>query len=290
MTALRSFEAAARTGSMTAAAKELCVTHGAVSRQVQLLESELGVILLYRLPRQLKLTGEGARLADALAVAFAKIEEGVLTVKPGPIVLSCSSSLTMRWLIPRLAMFKDEYPGISLQLEASYGPIEPNGAHIDIALRNNVLKPPAGIRVEDVAEEWIGPVCTPAYLTANPVNSVTDLLSQRRLVTQTRADAWDEWLTIVDAVKAAAAAADVESYEHFYLMLQAVACGLGVAVAPHILIADDLRAGALVAPFGFVRGRRSLQLWTNERGQSRHDVRNLAKWLKEQILNTSAAE
>ena len=68
-------------------------------------------------------------------------------------------------------------------------------------------------------------------------------------------------------------------YEHFYLLIQAAVCGLGVAVVPQMLVINDLLSGKLVAPFGFVRGPRELVLWVAPHVSSRTDVTVLEKWL-----------
>src|SRR5690606_16295016 len=109
---LRAFEAVVRHGSMTRAAEELCVTHGAISKQVQTLEEEVGITLFRRLPRSIEPTPEALRLASTLNTAFGLIEAGLKQLQPGPLAVSCSASIIMRWLIPRLADFKKTHPGI----------------------------------------------------------------------------------------------------------------------------------------------------------------------------------
>ncbi len=86
--ALRAFEAAARLRSMSAAANELSVTHGAISRHIRALEDTLGVTLLTRGPFSSDPTPEGLRLAEGLAAAFSAIDAAVEQVKPGPLTLS----------------------------------------------------------------------------------------------------------------------------------------------------------------------------------------------------------
>ena len=98
LNALRAFEATARLGSRSAAAAELFVTHGAVSRHLRALEEQLGVALLERAGAATKTTADGARLAEGLAAAFRLIQESVERLKPGPLTLSCSSSVMMHWL------------------------------------------------------------------------------------------------------------------------------------------------------------------------------------------------
>lgn len=77
LNALRSFEAAARLGSMSAAAAELGVTHGAVSRQIKAFEDRFGLPLFERLPRSIVATQEGAQLAFDVAEAFERLQIAV---------------------------------------------------------------------------------------------------------------------------------------------------------------------------------------------------------------------
>src|SRR4051812_41248831 len=114
LNALRTFEAAVRCRSMTKAADELCVTHGAVSRQIKALEAAMGVTLLNPLSRHVEPTPEGIRLAEGLAAAFGMVAAAVERVQPGPLILSCSSSIAMCWLIPRISAFYEQNPGIEL--------------------------------------------------------------------------------------------------------------------------------------------------------------------------------
>ncbi len=101
LNALRAFEATARLNSMSAAAAELGVTHGAISRHVRSLETEFGVPLLKRLPKSVEPTQQGGQLAATLGDAFARMQQGVAALAPLPLTLSCSATISMHWLIPR---------------------------------------------------------------------------------------------------------------------------------------------------------------------------------------------
>jgi LysR family transcriptional regulator, glycine cleavage system transcriptional activator len=74
-----------------------------------------------------------------------------------------------------------------------------------------------------------------------------------------------------------------QSFDHFYLMIQAAACGLGVAVVPHMLAINELNSGRLVAPFGFTPGRRELSLWIAPHLASRSDMKTLERWLLQEL-------
>src|SRR5262249_29696517 len=116
LNALRAFEAAARHGRMTAAAAELHVTHGAVSRQVRHLEAVLGVRLFEGPKSRLTLTEAGRNLLPRLTAAFGEIEAAVDAVADrdeGPLDVSCTSTFAMRWLLPRLHRFNARHPAVA---------------------------------------------------------------------------------------------------------------------------------------------------------------------------------
>lgn len=278
---LRSFEAAVRHRSMTRAAEELCVTHGAISKQIQALEEELGVTLLRRLHRSVEPTPEADQLAKTLGTAFGLIETGVKQVQPGPLSVSCSASILMRWLIPRLSNFKKAQPEIDLQISTDHGPTDMLRDGISIAIRNDVIPSPSNVVVKPLMREWIGPVCSPEYAKENKINELADLVRARLLATSSRQNAWAEWLALSGCKDACPK--EHESYEHFYVALHAAACGLGMTIAPSFLVDDDLTEGRLVAPFGFLPGQRNVVLWISPQVRTRTDIRAFSDWLCQEV-------
>src|SRR5262245_41610280 len=164
LNALRAFEAAARLRSMSAAASELSVTHGAISHHVKSLEDIFGVTLLNRRPQSTDPTPEGARLAEGLAAGFNAIQMSVEQLKPGPLTLSCSTSIMMYWLIPRIARFHDKHPSVDLQFNMNHGQVDLVRDKIGIAIRNTMIAPPPDVIVRELAVGWVGPVCSPRHL------------------------------------------------------------------------------------------------------------------------------
>jgi LysR family glycine cleavage system transcriptional activator len=284
LNALRAFEATARLRSMSAAANELSVTHGAVSRHVRSLEDMFGVVLLNRGPHSTDPTPEGTRLAEGLAAAFNTIQASIEQLKPGPLTLSCSTSIMMYWLIPRIARFHEKHPDVELQFNMNYGQVDVVRDKIGIAIRNTMIEPPPDVVVRELTREWVGPVCSPEYMRSARIRSFADLGGVRRLAPRTRAKAWAEWAAAAGYGGEALAAHD--SFDHFYLMIQAVICGLGIAPVPRMLVLDDLRSGKLVAPFGFVAGPHKLVLWLAPHVISRPDTRARSKWLADELKET----
>ncbi len=142
LNALRAFEAAARLRSMTAAAAELMVTHSAISRHVRSLEDLFGVPLLKRSSHTVEATAEGARLTEGLSTAFQMIDASVSQLRPGPLTLSCSATIMMHWLIPRISKFHVQNPGIEIRFNMNYDQINFVHDKISVAIRNSMIRFP----------------------------------------------------------------------------------------------------------------------------------------------------
>ena len=161
LNALRAFEAAARLGSVTAAAAELHVTHGAVSRQVKQLEQALGTALFHRAGTGLRLSEAGARMLPALTSSFDLMEAGVAQAaraRGGNLIVSCLGTFTMRWLIPRLFAFRAAHPDIEVQLSASDAPVNFLRDRFDLAIRTERPPWPADRIATPFIVEEVGPV------------------------------------------------------------------------------------------------------------------------------------
>lgn len=286
LNALRAFEAAARLNSISQAANELHVTHGAVSRQVRSLEEHLGVALFSKDGRGLKLTDAGLRLRDVSADLFNRLRSTCAELQQGqadaPFVLACPGSLLARWFIPRLDRLNRELPELRLQLSASEGDLDPRRSGVDATLWFAEPPWPADMQVFELAAERIGPVLSPRYAHFAILHQAPPaaLLSEPLLHTSSRPQAWPSW-----AARNALDAGTLklgQGFEHLYYLLEAAAAGLGVAIAPQQLVADDLTAGRLVAPWGFVDTSARLALWLPARRLDKR-AQLLAQWLRNEL-------
>jgi LysR family glycine cleavage system transcriptional activator len=284
LNALRAFEATARLRSFSAAADELSVTHGAVSRHIRMLEDSVGVALLKRTAQGAVPTAEGQRLADGLSTAFSLIQSSVEQLEPGPLTLACSESIMMYWLLPRLSRFKEAHPEVELRFNMSHGPVDFVRDNVSVAIRLSSIEPPKDAVRTDVAPEWVGPVCSPEYLRRKRIESVDDLARARLMVSRTRPSAWEDWARC-------SGQGDIELrvdevFDHFYLLIQGARCGLGLANVPRMLVRDDLTSGTLVAPLAFVRGPNRLSIWIAPHLSRRPDVVKLVDWLHDELRAT----
>lgn len=254
LNALRAFEAAARLGRMTAAADELSVTPGAISRQVQLLEDSLGQRLFEGSKNKPQLTPAGKALLPALSRALDGMEAAVRAVSDsatGTLDVACFSTFTVKWLIPRLFDFNARYPGIEVRLRTS-GPLDDlERARCDLSITVEEGTPAAagtGASTLELFPEHLGPVLAPALAGRLPLRTPADLALHAQLQSKTRLNAWSMWAS---ARGCAVPPATGTVYEHYYFTLQAAVAGLGVCMAPWHLVADDVQAGRLLAPLGF---------------------------------------
>jgi DNA-binding transcriptional LysR family regulator len=286
LNALRAFEAAARLNSISQAANELHVTHGAVSRQVRSLEEHLGVALFSKEGRGLKLTDAGIRLRDVSAELFNRLRSTCAELQQGqadaPFVLACPGSLLARWFIPRLDRLNRELPELRLQLSASEGELDPRRSGVDATLWFAEPPWPADMQVFELAAERIGPVLSPRYAQFAALHQApaASLLGEPLLHTSSRPQAWPSWAASngldTSALKLG------QGFEHLYYLLEAAAAGLGVAIAPQQLVADDLAGGRLVAPWGFVETSARLALWVPARRLDKR-AQLLAAWLHHEL-------
>lgn len=278
---LRAFEATARLRSFSAAADELSVTHGAVSRHVRMLEDTLGLPLLRRSAHGTEPTAEGQRLAEGLSRGFQLIQASVEQLKPGPLTLSCSESVMMYWLLPRLSRFQEAHPDVELRFNMGYGPVDFVRDNVSVAIRLSTIEPPREVIRTGAITEWIGPVCSPAHLRTLRITSPADLPRARLMVSRTRVHAWDDWSQCCGTDLGTLHIA--EYFNHFYLLIQAARCGLGMANVPRMLVRDDLNSGTLVAPLGFLAGPNKVSVWVAPHLSRRSDTVRLVDWLTEEL-------
>ena len=250
---LPAFEIAAERLSFTAAASELHLTHGAVSRQIQALEAQLGVALFRRRNRRIELTEAGMTFLPGIRQALQLLETSTAEVatspREGALVVSCVATFMMRWLIPRLYSFNAAHPGIEVRLSASHAPVDFARAGIDIAIRVGRAPWPRTVAATPFLPDQIGPGCAPALLDGRRSLRLSELRRHRLLHAETRAQSWANWAR---AQGTTIALGNSQSFEHHYFMLEAAASGLGIGIASYPLVEQDLKSGRLVAPFGFV--------------------------------------
>ncbi|MFK2898970.1 LysR family transcriptional regulator [Dyella jejuensis] len=286
LNALRAFEATARLGSVGGAARELHVTHGAISRQLRVLEDELGSALFVRQGRGVMLTATGEQLRDRVASAFDQLRHGWAELRRdrdgSPFVLGCPSSLLARWVIPRLERLEHDLPTLKLHLSPEEDPLAPRHAEPDAALALTLPPWPAGWQVHVLASERIGPVVSPRYagLARLLERGISALGEESLLHTQSRPQAWPAWANACGISPASLHYG--QGFARLFYLLEAAVAGLGVAIAPAPLVQDDIASGRLLAPWGFRPTDASWILATPGR-RSDHRIEAMVAWLRKEL-------
>jgi LysR family transcriptional regulator, glycine cleavage system transcriptional activator len=285
LNALRAFEVAGRHLSFTAAAAELNVTPGAVSRQIKLLEDHLSVRLFERGYREVSLTPGGRAYLDTLTDAFGRIGTAtrrlVQVHRDRPLNIFASMMFTMRWLMPRLATFEGALAGgIRLTTSLTAVPDPFAGGDVDAAIYLGHESWP-GMICHRLLEGRLVPICSPALLCGKPLSCVRDLAQHTLLHSLVFPDSWPKWL-------AAAGRPDIQgshsiSFGGSSLAYQAAIEGMGVALGQTVLIREDIKAGRLVAPLsqGLTDGSAYILAYLDSASRNPHLAAFLT-WLRAQ--------
>ena len=292
------FDAAARHESYTRAAQELALTQSAVSRQIGALESFLGVPLFRRTRHGVALTGSGAAYARQITLRLEAMERDTLDAMThhgagGALSLAAVPTFATRWLIPRLPRFAELQPDVVVHIETRTRPFLFADTEFDAAIyagTQTQVDNWAGTRALHLLDEDVLPVCSPALLRSAGARNGKALspaaLTRLPLLQQsTRPDGWRQWFD-AQGVEAPLARSGPR-YELFSMLAAAAAHGLGVALAPSLLVADELARGELVVACDRpLRALRAYYLVTPERADERPALAALRDWL---VAETAAA-
>jgi LysR family glycine cleavage system transcriptional activator len=253
LNALRAFEAAARNGGFTAAARELNVTPAAVSQHVAALEAHLGIKLFRRLARGLELTDAGRAYLPGLEEGFATLAAAThgLRGRPraGRLVVSTLPSFAIGWLVPRLPDFRRRYPEIDVVLRSEWRFVDFAREAVDAAIRYT-KEPPANFRADRLLAESLFLCAAPALAQSlrRPADlAKATLLHDSSIERSEPRLGWAPWLDLLGLP--AALAARGPGFSDSSALYAAARLGQGVAVGRSVPLADDLAAGRLVRLF-----------------------------------------
>ena len=245
MQALRAFEAAARFRSLTRAAESLHLTHGAISHQIKALEEELGVALVERAGRGIRLTDAGERLAARVRVAFDELHAALRETRdranPRRLRVTTMPSFAARWLLPRIGRFIKAHPDIDLDVSANEAVVDLARDGIDVAIRYGLGHWP-GLHAEFLQDDEFFPVASPRLVGGRLPKRPEDLANFTLL--RTDDEPWRPWFE--------AAGLDWPEPDRGPMfndsshLTQAAIAGQGVALGRRVLLGDDLDNGSLV--------------------------------------------
>ncbi len=245
LAALRAFEAVARAGSFSAAARELNVTHAAIAQHVRAIEADLKTSLLVREGRGMALTDAGTVLAAALSGGFSQIINGVNAItadaEARPVALSVTPSFAENWLMPRYADFWAKHPDVGLSIMPSMQVLDLRREGIDMAVRYGKGEWP-GMDVIPLVKADFTVVGAPSLIAGRDVSGFADLeglpwifenvhREARRWVSLSGVDLNSNLINVVPTIG---------------MVMSAVRSGKYLTVASSTMVADDIKAGLLV--------------------------------------------
>lgn len=243
LNALYMFDAAARHQNFRLASVELHLTQGAVAQQVRQLEARLGVRLFERKARGLALTEVGRGYHGAVRQALSIIEEATARLQPLAlrVTISTTPSFASKWLVARLVRFAEAHPDIEIRTVASEGLASFASDDVDIAIR--LGNPPFG---EGLNAEFLSPlrlmaVCSPEYAaTLSPVTGVKDMAGYRLIQ-----DSHRHWDRLLGALNQKPQLRTM-IFNQTALAMDAAVRSHGIAIAPALLVAEEVALGRLV--------------------------------------------
>lgn len=288
LSALRTFEAAARHLSFTRAAEELHLTQSAVSRQIRVLEDFLGVPLFDRVQQRLALTPTGSAYLADIRQHLEGLQDAtlkMLTKKAGGVLnVATPAAFGTKWLIPRLGHFHKRHPNVLLNLVTRSGEAELVNERFDVGIyygEGNWK----GVRSVRISNEDLVLVTAHNYVpSGSPITSPNDIACGTLLQQSKRPNMWRDWLAEVGVVGANPWAGP--RFEHFYMVIQAVIAGLGSALLPEILISDELKSGRLIMPVRTkLKTHEAYYLVFTERAIGMDSCDIFEKWILDEITH-----
>jgi LysR family glycine cleavage system transcriptional activator len=283
---LRAFEAAGRLSSMTLAAEELNVTHGAVSRHIKTLEAHLGVALFERLTRRIVLTEAGAEFLPVVTRNLTELTREAERLRSlnaaTRLTLSTSVSLASKWLAPRLHRLMLRLPDYDVHLDVTDINVDLADGRIDAAVRYGTGHYPNAV-AERILDETVTPMCSPSYWSRTGAWSSPTELARCTLLHEDRMLAnWEQWFALTGLAKLRSRG---PAYSHGSLAIEAALRGEGVVLGRSVLVAEDLAAGRLIAPFPelTLKAERGYDLVYRPGTQDHPKVRAVRDWLADEI-------
>ena len=247
--ALRAFLVACNTGSYSAAARELCVTHGAVSRHIQAVESWFGVNLFRLEGRRRVPTPYALTLARELGAAFDNISDIALRYGNGGrnnvFNVSVPTTLCLKWLLPRLDDFYRQFPEANVQIStATTEQLQIIGRY-DLLIRRDPTQ--RDYSALPFLRETHVLLASPGLLSRRPLKTVEDVLACPRIETLTRPGHWNLWLRAADLPHTPSG--PFRRYDHFHVSVEAMKEGIGVGLGPLAILSEEVGRGNLVPLF-----------------------------------------
>lgn len=283
LNAIRCFSVAARLQSFTAAADELHVTQGAVSRLVQSLEQELGVQLFTRNGRFITLTAPGARFHEEVSGALDRIWAASNRVRQSvqeeALSVAVSSGFATRWLVPRLPNFQRSHPLVRVTILANERDEQALANRVHVRIRYGSGPWPGYVAGRLPVSASVGVVCAPALYAPQTLRGPADLLTQPLIAYMGESrDLWGEYFRHFELEPPDLS--QVTRFHQLLMLTEAAVSGMGFALVPLFLVESELASGRLVQaiPQTVVSARGYFVL--HQKGEEAdHRVQAFRNWL-----------
>ena len=288
---LKGFEAAARLLSFTKAGEELYLSQSAVSRQIQDLETQLGVSLFQRRHRALALTEDGQALYAASAQVLATMRAVTDRLRAGrgrqTLAVTTTQSFASLWLIPRLGGFTRTHADLDVRISAETRVLDLERDGLDLAIRHGPASL-VGTNAVRLFGERVFPVCSPKLMKdpKRPLREPADL-RHHVLLQYNDPDGrhpwmhWKTWLEIERLTDLRPAGSLV--FSGYDQIIPAAIAGHGVALGRSPLVREAMSSGELVAPFKRTADpARAYFAIVSKNSQGRPEVADFVNWLKEE--------
>lgn len=289
LNALKAFELAARHLSFSKAAEELCVTQGAVSKQVHALEEYLEQPLFERYATGIALSEAGLRYLptissalDSIQYATAQLQQSIN--KANTISLNVTPSFSTLWLIPKLEHLHQQYPELNLDITTGDNSFNFVDTNADLVVR--CLPISANYEhAELLIEENLLLVASPILMERQSIQNVTDILKHTLLPHITRPQLWSQFFSHIDSSQKPLPTPKFGmGFEHFYMSLEAINNQMGIGLIPDFMVQPSINKGELVNPLELrLRSGFGFYLMTPGYKQHLNHVQRIRDWLKQQI-------
>lgn len=286
LTSLEGFEAAARLGSFTLAAEELCVTQSAISRQIRSLEEYFGVPLFRREGRKVVLTGPGDEFMEAvsqsLSILMGAQRRIQLYTSPDTVVIGATAAFASKWLLPRYSSLRSACPDLRPWMFTSDEHADLDASEVDLAIwyGNGQW---AGVRSVKMFHDQLTPLYARDKLAnAESIAVPEDLISFPLIRDEQLLSNWISWFQAVKIDDPNISVA--YDFSDQGLVLDCAVDGFGVALGSRILAAGLLDDGRLIQPFSTcVDTHDAYYLVSKKQGHSNDRVARMYDWLMSEI-------
>lgn len=248
LSALRAFLAACQSDSFSEAAEKLNVTHGVISKQVQVAETWFGATLFERKGSRRVATPYALTLAQELTLALEGVSDVALrhrnVMVSHPLRISVPASFCLYWLMPRIAQFYQQYPDVNLRIDSAVSSEQESTGRYDLVIRR---QPDAISQIKPFFCDHSTLLASPGFISCHPVSVPQDVLSEACIETLTRPRSWTKWCEAAGIKHVPRSS--VHRFDHFYVTAEAIKAGLGFGIGPVNLLQNSLQKGDIQIVF-----------------------------------------